>query len=230
MKKNLQLIELQYFGNVNYYFNLINATHIYFFNEKRYQKGIGCNRTLILGANNILTLSVPLQGGRSVNALISQVRIASGIDWQRIHWRSIHDSYRKAPWFEEYAPTLQELYTQNNIFLWEWNLACTKWALKALGINADIMSFSESEYPSSHISSIVVGDAQQCVSTKTTFNPQPLTPNLQTLTFNLQPSTDFPPYHQVFSDRYGGFVANLSILDLIMNEGPASLEYLQRLQ
>ena len=194
MKNNKQIVDLQYFGSINYYLKLINSTHIYFFNERGHEKGLGWNRTRILGANKILTLSVPLQGGRSVKAPLSAVRIAADEGWQRIHWRSIHDSYRKAPWFEEYAPSLQNLYTQNYIFLWDWNMACTKWALKVLGINADILSCSGSE---------------------------------ETPTQNIHPPA--PPYYQVFADRHGGFVPDLSILDLILNEGPRSVNYLQSL-
>ena len=39
---------------------------------------------------------------------------------------------------------------------------------------------------------------------------------------------DFPSYLQVFSDR-SAFIADLSIIDLIFNQGPASSEYLQAL-
>jgi hypothetical protein len=33
------------------------------------------------------------------------------------------------------------------------------------------------------------------------------------------------PYYQVFADRHG-FIPGLSVMDLLFNEGPASLEYL----
>jgi hypothetical protein len=41
--------------------------------------------------------------------------------------------------------------------------------------------------------------------------------------------TDFQPvkYHQVFSDRFG-FQNNMSILDLLFNEGPAVLSILHK--
>ncbi|MBU6157795.1 MAG: WbqC family protein [Bacteroidetes bacterium] len=213
MIKNIQFVDIHYFGDINYYLKLINSTHIYYFNERGHQKGLGLNRIRILGANQILTLSVPLKGGRSVKAPLSSICIAADEAWQRIHWRSIHDSYRKAPWFEEYAPSLQNLYAKKYIFLWEWNLACTKWALNALKIKTDIMSFLESEFLANHPSSLLPGDALQYVSTPPTSNPQP--------------PSNLPSYPQVFADRHGGFVPNLSILDLILNEGPGAAQYLK---
>ena len=36
-----------------------------------------------------------------------------------------------------------------------------------------------------------------------------------------------PPYHQIFSDKYG-FIPNLSILDLLFHEGPNTQEYLTK--
>ena len=40
---------------------------------------------------------------------------------------------------------------------------------------------------------------------------------------------EIPHYHQVFQSKHG-FINNLSILDLLFNLGPQSLEYLIRLK
>ncbi|MGK0234497.1 MAG: hypothetical protein ACI9EK_001023, partial [Psychroserpens sp.] len=39
----------------------------------------------------------------------------------------------------------------------------------------------------------------------------------------------FPPYHQVLEERHG-FLENLSILDLLFNEGPNTITYLKDLK
>jgi hypothetical protein len=157
----------------------------------------------IYGPNKVIDLSVPLEGGRSVKALVKDLKIAGREPWQRIHWRSIHDSYRKAPWFDEYAPELETMYQQNYNFLWDWNISTINWSLKVLGLDKVILSEID------HFEEMGVGDD--------------LLDNTQKKIMKYQ------PYHQVFSDRHG-FIENLSIIDLNMNMGPEAINYLSRLK
>jgi hypothetical protein len=43
----------------------------------------------------------------------------------------------------------------------------------------------------------------------------------------LESTYHLEPYQQVFTEKYG-FIPNLSILDLIFNEGPNALSYLEQ--
>ena len=199
----MQITDIQYFGNVCYYFNLSYITYIKFNNRKWHKKGQSLNRMSIYGPNKVIDLSVPLEGGRSVKALVKDLKIAGREPWQRIHWRSIHDSYRKAPWFDEYAPELETMYQQNYKFLWDWNISTVNWSLKVLGMNKVILAENEL------FQEIEAGDE---ISNK---HPK----------INIHQ----PPYQQVFSDRHG-FIENLSILDLIMNMGPEAAEYLKSIK
>ncbi len=199
---NLKITDIQYFGDIYFNLNLFNIKYIKFNNASRHFKGLHPNRTSIMGANKVLVLSVPLDGGRKVKKDIKDLKIVSRETWQRIHWRSIHDSYRKSPWFEEYAPQLEKIYLQNYIFLWDWNLDIARWVFEALNWGSVILAENEWNLPQEleqgvpyHFSKMEEG---------------------------------YPVYQQVFSDKLG-FQPNLSILDLIMNEGPAASNYLKKL-
>jgi hypothetical protein len=194
----MQIIEYQYYGNVKLYSSLIQLKHVEFSVAASYQKSNHSNRTWLYGANGLIGLSIPLLGGRAQKVPFKDVLIAEDGYWRRQHWRSIHDSYRKAPWFEEYAWQLEELYRLPEKFLMDWNLKTMQWAIKVLGFEFDILAVNEpsafdpiSEYP------------------------VPL-------------STEYPKYQQVFSER-NGFQPNLSIIDLILCEGPNALNYLHAL-
>ena len=75
--KKYKKIDLQYFGNVNYFLDLVNNKYIYFNNALVHSKGLQINRTSIMGANKVLVLSVPLEGGRAVKMNVKDLKIAS---------------------------------------------------------------------------------------------------------------------------------------------------------
>lgn len=201
-KNDVKLFDIQYIGDIYYYLNLFNNKYIIFNNSLSHFKGLHANRASIMGANKVLLLSVPLVGGRSVKVHIKDLKISQKEPWQRIHWRSIHDSYRKAPWFEEYAPALEILYKQSYTYLWDWNVKIINWAIEALQWDAVILSENE-------------------------INNYQKSEGVYTINY-LKMGEEYPVYQQVFSDKLG-FQPNLSILDLIMNEGPLSSDYLKKL-
>lgn len=199
---NKQTIELQYFGNIYSYLKFINHTNVYFSVYERYFRVLHLNRMKLMGANGPLLLSVPLEGGRDQKVKWKDVRINYAEAWQHIHWRGIHDNYRKAPWFEDYAPGLEQLFLRKEKFLLDLNLRSMEYCLQRLKMKVDILAYSEQE-------------ALQ-------LNPQrPKKEESLATEF-------FPSYQQVFSERHG-FVPNLSILDLLLCEGPLATDYLRRI-
>ncbi len=157
----------------------------------------------LYGPNNMVMLSVPLAGGRNVKGSVDGIRIAWSEPWQRVHWRTLHDCYRKSPWFEVYEPDLARLYQQQPDLLCEWNRMCMEWAFRMIGINTVI-------------SSVYAPETLEHTEIALERNPIPVPPK------------PHPHYLQVFAERRG-FVANLCILDLLFNEGPRAADYIDRL-
>lgn len=199
----MQLFDLQYFGSIESISTLINQSNNYFSASTRWKKDCLLNRTWVAGSNNLISLSVPLEGGRAVNLPYRDIRIAYAEPWQRVHWRTLHDCYRKAPWFEQFAGSLEMLFQSKVNWLVEWNQMCLYWALRSIGLNSVNMAEIEVVVPEFNL---------QLVSKK------PL----------LQVPNGYPRYHQVFEDRVG-FIGNLSIVDLVFCEGPAAVSYLQKI-
>ena len=196
------MIDFKYFGDIYYYLNFIDLSNIEYSSYKPYQRGLQLNRMRLMGANGPLLLTVPLVGGRAPKQKIRDLQIGYAEPWQRIHWRGIHDNYRKAPWFEDYGPELEQLFQLKEKFLLDLNLKTAEWCLKKLKLKLDILSVDEVE------------------------SGEETHPFVQNEPLNL--GKDFPIYQQVFSDRHG-FVPNLSILDLLLCEGPLAMDYLRRI-
>ena len=202
--KNIaQLTDLQYFGSINYYSNLIKCSPICFRPSIPYKKEQKCNRTFIMGANGLILLSLPLAGGRSVKGPIGEIAIAEDDRWKMVHWRGIHDAYRKAPWFDAYGWELEQILKQADNRLYPLNLCILRWVLAKLRADVEIVALNNQEMSENEVMKRPIGHTAPLGSI-----PE-----------------GYPTYQQVFSDRLG-FVGNLSIIDLLMNEGPAARDYL----
>jgi WbqC-like protein family len=201
--KNNQIIDLQYFGNIYSYLKFSNQTNVYFSAYESYFRALHLNRMTLMGANGPLPLSVPLEGGRDQKVKWKDVKINYAEPWQRIHWRGIHDNYRKAPWFEDYAPELEQLFLLKEKYLLDLNLKSVEYCLQRLKLKVDILAYSEEEAMN-------------------------LTPQRPKKTEPI-PAENFPGYQQVFSERHG-FIPNLGILDLLFCEGPLATDYLRRIK
>lgn len=181
---------------------LLKDTNIVIPIYDRFRKLSFQNRMIIPAANGLTTLSIPLRGGRENKELLKEVRIDNSQRWQVRHWRTMTSAYRRSPWFEFYEPSLQMLYDRQYERLHEWNLDILEWVLHQLKVSPQIT-----------------------IAPEKTDEYQPFdfqAPYLKPSNFNHETfCRDLPIYAQVFQDRLG-FQSNMSIADLIFNEGNKS--------
>lgn len=175
--------------------------------QDNFQKQTFRNRAYICTDRGSLMLNIPIQhvGKNQGRQLYKNVALENQYKWQRQHWRSIQTAYRTSPYFEFYEDEIAPLFTKTYAHLLDYNL-------KTIEIICDCLELEK--------------------------------PTLKTSTFELNPSESrdmrflvdakrkvdivHPEYTQVFGDRHG-FIQNVSILDLLFNEGPNALTYLKNL-
>lgn len=160
------------------------------------------NRYYITGANGLIQLTVPLQHGRNQRTAMHDVRIDNKERWQVQHWRTIFSVYGRAPYFEYYAPSLEQLFNTNFDKLVAFNEATIRWAMGHTGVRFDLSTTDNyvDEY------------GGEVTDIRKTFKPG--------IENNALPESD-GLYYQLFAER-NGFYPNLSILDLLFSEGPAA--------
>ena len=156
------------------------------------------NRYRIASANGPLQLSIPLQGGRRKGLLLQNTEINYTHDWQRQHWGALYSAYGRAPFYEHYGPELEALIFAGHKTLQDFNLAGINWICKSLRLDPKI-TLSEEWDP------MWADDYGRII------RPEETSP--------------IRPYHQVFGDKLG-FIPNLSIIDLLMAEGPYAMTYI----
>jgi len=201
------VVESQYFGSIDYFVGSIDFSYWTIELYMKWEKALHLNRCHVLGPNGPLLLSVPLELGRGQRTLFKDVKISYGDNWGRRHWRSLHDAYRRSPWFEHYADSLEPLFERRPVFLADWNELTLDWVLRRLkweGVLGHTEAFREA-YPE-----------PESVDKRRGYQEGP------------RAGSDVSyRYTQVFSDRHG-FIGNLSILDLLFCEGPGARAILQK--
>jgi hypothetical protein len=185
------------------YFSKLNSYNPDFLIEKceHFPKQTYRNRANIYSPDGILTLVVPVAKGSKVHTPIKDVKISYDFNWQRLHWMSLQACYRRSAYFEYYEDDFAPFYETKEAFLFDYNEKMLQILLKLLKIKASInyTETYEAEYP-------ILTDLRDAFSSK-------------------KPSQfQQKPYFQVFEERHG-FMKNLSIIDLLFNQGPQSINY-----
>lgn len=203
------LMDILYLPTIQYFAHWAAASSVILEQCTPYTKGTWRNRCAVATAGGPLVLSVPLLSGKYLQPL-REVKIAYHEPWQRSHWRSIHDAYRKSPFFDFYAEPLEAWYRQQPEYLVEWNTGLLRILLKALRLPVAFET-TESYAPDSPEN---YRDLRDAFAFKPRLQrPDPLYRDVR--------------YVQVFEDRLG-FLPNLSILDLLFCTGPEAASILRR--
>src|SRR6056297_1249802 len=206
------LIHPAYFGPVSHFVALVKADKVHFENEDNYQKQTYRNRMYIYDSNGKLLLNIPIKHRSALTGepkkagkhqLYKEVQIENDFEWQKQHWRALKASYQTSPFFEFYEDDIYPLYHNKFDYLLDFNYACFDFVTEALQLDLEINKTSEYIlHPEDK------KDLRPLINAKGKFN------------------YEHTEYTQVFQDKLG-FLPNLSILDLIFNEGPNSLNFLE---
>lgn len=92
------------------FFDLINSVdHFLFYDDAEYSKNTWRNRNRIKTANGPIWLTIPVAYSGRSKQRIDEVEV-SDPRWRERHWKTLIQSYARTPFFDEYAPGLEELY------------------------------------------------------------------------------------------------------------------------
>ena len=190
-----------YLPNIQYMSWVLSQSQVALVTDKPYQKQTYRNRTEIYGANGKLKLIIPIVHTKKQSRQADKtVVINYDNDWQKDHWKSLEAAYRSSPFFEFYEDDFHPFYHRNFEKLMDFNIELIKKILLLLDTDIILLTEDKAEKEFSHL--IIAKKINKI---------------------------EIPHYHQVFQSKHG-FINNLSVLDLLFNLGPQSLEYLLRLK
>jgi len=198
------LLQPSYFPSIEQMAAVVQAAKVVFEVEDNYQKQTYRNRTFIAHSNGKLLLNIPIKHNKAgKRQKTKEVIVENDFPWQEQHWKSLQSAYRTSPFFEYYEDDLEPLFTEPVDGLMAHNLKIFDVLCELIGIDVEIIK-------------------------TTSFEKNPEITDLRFLV-DAKKKSDFQPetYTQVHGANHP-FLPNLSVLDLLFNEGPNALTYLER--
>jgi hypothetical protein len=200
------LLHPVYFPNIVTFAALVQ-NEVVWEQHDNYQKQTYRNRCHIGTDQGKHMMNIPIVhvGGAQGRQKYKEVKIDLNDPWKRIHWKTLQTAYRSSPYFEFYEDEIAPLYQQRQKFLLDFNLASIEVITQCLEI--EMPQEKTHDYSPEFVEG---NDGRKLVLAKK----------------GMYIKT--PKYHQVFTERHG-FIENLSVLDLLFNQGPNALTYLETL-
>ncbi len=214
------LFSVAYFPPVEYFAAIANdfaiaanPSLVYMEGCENYQKQSYRNRCRFYAADGVQTLSVPVVHENGTYQLpIREIKIDYSTPWLIRTQRAIVSAYETSAYFDYYKDDLFSIMDSRPQLLFDLDMALIHFFLDKTGILADIR-FTDNFSP--------IGSDQYGLDLREVIHPKRRNDILKTLQLE-------KPYFQVFAQKYG-FIPNLSIMDLLFNEGPESIIYLKKL-
>lgn len=225
--KKVAIIQSNYIPWRGYFDMIRNVDLFIFYDHVQYTKKDWRSRNFIKGPEGKRLLSIPC--GHDTNRKIYEVSPLNA-DWQKSHWDSIRQCYKKAPFFWRFKPFFEEFYLGK-----EWsNLSeLNQFLIKQISVEILKVNtvFEDSlKYDIQHSKELGVKEIlEKCGAEIYLCGPSAqnyLTEEfLQTMPakFVWMNYNGYPEYNQL----YPPFEPEVSIIDLIFNEGYDAINYMK---
>jgi hypothetical protein len=199
------LLHPTYFPSISHFAALAQSENTVFEIEDNFQKQTNRNRTYIYSPNGIQLLNIPVKHSKESHQKTKDIQIETDSDWQKQHFKSLEAAYRSSPFFEFFEDDLRPIFEKKHVFLLDLNFQILEIVSKCLRMKLEYTTTKEYFH---EVDTNEFKDFRALVNGK-------------------KDSSSFESYTQVFDDKYG-FINNLSVLDLLFNEGKYALDYLKK--
>ena len=195
-------IETHYLPSLEYMSLLLQHPALLFEVEENFPKQTFRNRCLILGANGVERLTVPVIHISGQKIKTKDTKIDYSQNWVKQHKGAFQAAYGNAPYYEYFEPYLDQIFAKKRFFLVDLNIDLLSFVYRILDV--PLVYEKTQEFGVNNETS-----EYDQISAKKDWTTRSIYQNRS--------------YRQCFGTE---FVPNLSILDLLMNHGKESLTFL----
>ena len=227
MKKTVAIAQSNYIPWKGY-FDLINsADELILYDDMQYNRRAWRNRNLIKSSRGPIWLTIPVLVKGKYSQKIKDTVIADA-NWKRDHWKIISHNYSKAKHFSEYRPFFEELYATTETYLSRINYLFISAICRLLGITTTI-SWSMDYELTGDKTEMLMNLCKQAGATSYISGPAAkvyLNEDVflrENISVSYMDYSGYPEYQQL----YPPYQSEVSIIDLILNEGPNAPKYMK---
>ena len=208
------LLSSTYFGPVQWYQKLNRYDECLIERHESFIKQTYRNRMIIPTTNGPLSLTIPTSHDTSM--AMKDIRISDHANWRHVHWNALLSAYGESPFFEYYQDDIRPFYEKKYDFLFDFNMEITEKMIELLDIRPKISVTDEYFPKKSEGQASLPSASRDIVDFREASRPK-----------KSLPDAEFAPkrYYQVYEQKHG-FLPNMSILDLLFNEGNEAIFYL----
>jgi hypothetical protein len=194
--------------------------------DVQYNRGF-VNRNRILDVHGAVWLTVPIDKTQKFTEN-RMVKINNEMDWRGEHWKKLQVSYSNAKFFTAYRSDLERLYSSDWEFLAKLDLETMKLCFGWLGMDVPVIIESGLGVSSTGTQRLIDvckalgADTYVSGSGGREYMDEALfAKNGLTLEYQHYAPKPYPQRHA------GGFVPDLSVIDLLANLGPNSMDFIK---
>jgi len=211
------------------YFDIINSVDLFvIYDDSQYTRRDWRNRNLIKTAKGLSWLTIPIKTKGNYEQKISEMQIADPT-WRKTHWERVKQQYKKTPYFEYYYHTFEDVYLKQT----ELNLSAVNYNFillinRILGINTEISWSREYELHGNKTEKLM-GICRQVGASEYVSGPAGKSyidldiAKKSGVNITWQDYSNYPEYRQLFPP----FEHRVSVIDLILNEGPNAHKFMK---
>ena len=249
------LLSTTYFGPVQWYQKL-NRHRCIIEQHDNFVKQTYRNRCVIASANGPQTLTVPIERYDGMKCAMRDIRISDHGNWRHLHWQALVSAYGETPFFEYYADDIRPFFEEHRWkYLLDFNLDITHTLCSLLDVRPDLTlsdhyidadeticggggisgaaaGFEEANKGLDGAAESFGGAVKGLDGAAESFGSSSACSLFVDYRDAIRPKHPLPdaefearPYYQVRAQRHG-FLPNLSVLDLLFNEGPEGIFWL----
>lgn len=200
------LLPTAYFPPLSYMMLVLHFDQVLIESKETYPKQSFRNRSVVLTANGLQNLTVPVKKPFGNRTQTGDIVIENKENWYRKHQKTLNAAYSAAPFFQHYMDMFLPILESKHDSL--------------LGLNMEILALLLQIFRCQtriNLTDEFIKNCPESFDARNLIHPK-----------SIQNHFTFKPYFQVFNDRFS-FQPDLSILDLLFNEGPQSGQYLRDL-